>query len=387
MILVFRFLFLWSLFLLSGKLVAQVNNPYNNNVEPIPKGREEQLDSTKNKAPSFSEKSKRDTQNRAYEAASYQTVQQQYETSYDTYTMNPNRKSMTEEEKQELNVLLNQMSKLEPENWLNLLAYYQIGQHDISRFAALEKVEAQKSKDRDLLNQVISYNAITSNENRLREDLVQLKNAGFYSTEVFHYAEDVLLSCGENSLLITHGFEDTHTALYVQKVMRKKSGVEIIDLDWFNSSFYRNVLKRKGYRVPNSTMVDVAFLQEFCVLNADKEIHLGLTLAKPYLNALLPNLYVQGLTFRFSVLTLELSVVNQQLWDATLTKKVLETCKHSLSVNYLPFLYQLRQYNTGNHKFSSYSKKKSSSYEEEGGYDQIIQRIIKEQNLPSSLKK
>lgn len=364
-------------------VVAQINAPEKNNVElqNNTKGREEVLDSTKFSDPTgYGGVSKKKEQK-----ISYQSVKQKYDSSYDSYTMNPARRSMTEGEKNELTVYLDQMSKLEPENWLNFLAYYQIGQHDISRYPALEKVESQKMKDKDLLNQVISYDAITSNENRLREDLVQLKKTTFYSAETFSYAEDVLMSCDDNSILITHGFEDTHTALYVQKVMRKKKDVEIIDLDWLNSSFYRTVLEGKGYKIPTGNMIDVAFLKDFCVLNSSRQIHLALTLAQPYLNSVLTNIYVQGLTFRYSPFSLELSMKNQLLWDGVLTKTILTDCKSRLSVNYLPLLYQLRQ-TTAVATTESYSSKKSNSVDTQL-YDQLIQRIIQVQNLPTSLNK
>lgn len=381
MILVYRFLVYSIGLFLSFQSIAQVNSPLNNTnvAEPSIKSKEEKVDSLL----------KNPYQTNSYQAkdkvVSYESVKRQYDSSYDSYSTNPSRRSLTEQEKTELTGYLDVMSKLDPKNWLNLLAYYQIGQHDISRYEVLEKVENQKTKDKDLINQVISYDAITSNETRLREDLVQLKKTSFYRSDMYDYAEDVLLSCEENSVLITHGFEDTHTALYVQKVVRKKKNVEIIDLDWFNSSFYRTVLEGKGYKIPASNMVDVSFLRDFCALNANRQIHLALTLGKPYLNAVLGSLYVQGLTFRYSPLTLELSAKNEALFSTELTKKILGDCKSPLSVNYLPFLYQLRQ--TESKEENSSYKKKTSYNAVSGEYDYLIQRIVTEQKLPASLKK
>ena len=167
------------------------------------------------------------------------------------------------------------------------------------------------------------------------------------SNNAINYAEDILLSAPKNGTLITHGFDDSYAVWYLQSQKKIRTDVELISLDFMQSEYYRDQLKKKGYSLPNSKNIDVSYFAQFCKLNASRKLSASLTMPKEYFRPVLLNVYLVGLVFEYHTDRFENFKANEYLWNSRLKKHLInnvydETSKH-LSSNYLPMLLQMRK--------------------------------------------
>ena len=116
---------------------------------------------------------------------------------------------------------------------------------------------------------------------------------------VVQYAGDVLRSVPEEGILITHGFDDSYGVYYAQQNNLIRPDVTLMSLDFMQSEFYRESLKEDGYKLPKAEVIDVAYLNEFCELNADKKLSISLTTPKEYFKPMSGKLFVVGLVFEY----------------------------------------------------------------------------------------
>jgi hypothetical protein len=113
------------------------------------------------------------------------------------------------------------------------------------------------------------------------------------------------------------------------------------------SETYRADWASKDLVLPESTVIDTAYLTELCELNSGKLLQLSLTLPKDYFIPMKNNLYPIGLTFRYSSSPVDNYSVNYNLWKETLKFQLInETANDSgdkWCSNYLPMLVSLRK--------------------------------------------
>jgi hypothetical protein len=224
---------------------------------------------------------------------------------------------------------------------------YVSGNYDVSRINNLEAAEKLKPNNTDVHVQKAAYNIIKRNNDSAVGYLDKLKSSGRLTQNVLHYSEDILLSVPKNGVLITHGFDDSYGAWYMQHKSKVREDVQLISLDFMQSGHYRALLKEDGFKLPVRKVVDVYYLKEFCELNASKEISISMTTPKEYFKMIQGNLYVTGLVFEYHVATYDNFFRNDELWNASLKKHLVNNAtdekSKQLSSNYLPMLLQLRK--------------------------------------------
>jgi hypothetical protein len=195
--------------------------------------------------------------------------------------------------------------------------------------------------------QLVAYNYIKNEEKNLKENLEFLLKSEKIDKELLFYAEDLLESVAQNGVLLTHGFDDTYSALYVQKVLKKRSDVKIISLDFLQSDYYKNSLQSSGFKIPNESVIDVNYLKDFCIKNESKSLHLSMTFPKPYLKEISSQLSISGLSFFYSNSTTELESENLGFYEK-FNKKQLNSLSSEkvkrITSNYLPFLLSMKSY-------------------------------------------
>lgn len=232
---------------------------------------------------------------------------------------------------------------------------YVSGNHNTEWVEHLKMAQQLKPKNLDVAVQLAAYHYITEDQKALKQELDQLFKAGKIERELLIYGEHLLSSVPQGAVLISHGFDDTYSALYVQEILSKRSDVTLISLDFIQSQTYRKNLVRKGFQLPKQLTVDVDYLAEFCRLNERKQLYLSMTIPKPYLQPLVKHLSVIGLAFKYGE-ELQMSYGyskreddhsrNAQLWEAWSKNEVVyrytqEEVKR-LTSNYLPLLYALK---------------------------------------------
>lgn len=256
------------------------------------------------------------------------------------------QRSPSQDQQLQMNEVVSYYEKNQPNSFEYHYFKYVSGNYDVSLVNHLYEAQKLKPKNTDVIVQLAAYEYITSNDVDLKIHLDQLVERLKIESELPVYAQHLLESVDQNGVLITHGFDDTYSALYVQKNKNIRSDVLIISLDFLQSEHYRKTLFGKGFVLPERSVIDVAYLEQFCALNAQKKLQLSLTIPKPYLQALVSKLDVLGLTFTYDQKERNFPEQNQQIWnkisaDGKLFNYTLEKSK-KLSSNYLPMMLALK---------------------------------------------
>lgn len=224
---------------------------------------------------------------------------------------------------------------------------YVSGNYNLDLVDHLLAAQKLKPNNSDVYVQLSAYHFIKGEYSKLKEDLQFLHKNNRLEKEVLVYAKDLLNSVNENGILLTHGFDDTYSALYLQQVEHIRSDVTIISADFLQSTQYVTVLKAKGFAFPTVQFVDTKFISSFCALNESKNMQLSMTFPRPYLSELSPKLKIVGLTFVYSSNNTNLFEQNKVFYDKKLQRKEIvgfTTDKaKKLSANYLPLILSLEE--------------------------------------------
>lgn len=223
---------------------------------------------------------------------------------------------------------------------------YVSGNYDISEIEHLREAEQLRPNNSDVHTQMAAYNIILNEKDAALVYLEKLISSKKITPSVLSYAKDLLLSVPENGVLITHGFDDSYAAWYLQNKKKIRADVSLISLDFLQSNDYRTKIKSDGYKLPTSKIINVDYLKEFCSSNANKNISISLTAPKEYFVPIKNNLYVVGLVFEYHENEFNNFYRNDYLWNEALTKELVSNAidekAKQLSANYLPMLLQLR---------------------------------------------
>ncbi|MFT5780102.1 MAG: hypothetical protein ACI837_003063 [Crocinitomicaceae bacterium] len=224
---------------------------------------------------------------------------------------------------------------------------YAAGNYDVSLFNNLEEAEKSRPDNADVHVQMAGYYMINEKSDSALIYMDKLRSSERLTENVIHYAEDVLRSVAVNGMLVTHGFDDSYGVYYTQQKNEIRQDVTLVSLDFMQSEHYRNTLVENGYKIPESTVIDVDYLAEFCTLNLDKNVSISLTTPKEYFKPLQSKLFVVGLVFEYHEDKYDNFYKNDYLWNEEFTKKVIydpvDEKGKQLSANYLPMLLHLRK--------------------------------------------
>lgn len=225
------------------------------------------------------------------------------------------------------------------------LSKFMASNFDISQKANLIQAKQIKANNYHVLIQSVGVNFILNHNDSIEQDLIQLQKQQAWNQEDIDYAKSVLISLPENAKIITHGINDSYPILYQQHVRNFRKDVQVIPLFLLQSKVYRNRLLEIGYQFQNQSLIDVAFLHDFCKRNQD--VFISLTFPKNYYQDITEQLFPIGLTFKYANFPFNNSKENEQLWNKSLNQalsQLIKLNKRQLSLNYLPLLINLFKY-------------------------------------------
>lgn len=224
---------------------------------------------------------------------------------------------------------------------------YKIGNYDFDRIEDLKMAAKMQPNHPEVLKSLSAYYYIQDEKASLKQQLSKMHSAKHFSSELSGFASDVLNSMPKNTVLITHGEDDTYPLLIEQFVNNTRQDVKIVSLDHLQSEDFRNKLKRDGILIPASQTINTSFFKEFVKQNKNKAV-IATSVPKNYLNTISNNVYVEGLGFGFKINS-ELSNGKQlaKLYDESIKFSLrgkMNRNYNSLISNYLPFLFEVRNY-------------------------------------------
>jgi hypothetical protein len=359
--------FIFSLFQLNGQSntntpPVEKNNSNTLNVQPVMTEEEQQADTLiqLNEAPavkteSVSKKSEMKKEKSmvlpdAQQAPSSSFIQtsavQQYSSVKSVSAKSRTQRTPSTEYQQQMDMAVQQLSISAPESFEYNFFRYQAGNYNTELVEYLNKAEALKPSNSDVHIQKAALHWSNADSISTLSYLQKLNAVARLSPEMVSYAEDMLNSVPKNGVLITHGIDDSFSALYVQLEKKLRKDVKIVSLEVLQSKQMRSDLIKKGFQLPLRVTIDVQYLQEFCNLNKSKNIGLSMTLPKEYLSVLSDKLYVTGLVFEYrEEKGFNNFVRNDELWNDRMSRSIINEFKsdkgRQLSANYLPMLLVL----------------------------------------------
>lgn len=253
------------------------------------------------------------------------------------------RKSPTLFQQQQMQLRLNEIEQINNQSFEYHLLNYKVGNYDFSKINSLKAAEILKPTDAAVLKEFSAYSYIMNDEKELNKYLARLDVMRVFSQDLELFAVNVLESLPLNAILISHGEQDTYPLLIQQKIKNVRSDLEIISLDHLQSDEYRKRLKKSGFKLPKTDVIDTEFFDEFMKLNNDKNIIVAASVPRPYLDK---GKQLQNVGLGFSFGNNVTDDYNLKLYENGLKSKISNHVNQAkqgdLLANYLPFLFSVR---------------------------------------------
>jgi hypothetical protein len=274
-------------------------------------------------------------------------MQEQFQIYQNSSNSQYSRRSASREEQSNMDASVGYYNTVLPNTFESHFYTYLAGHYNTDLYPDLQAAAALQPSNTDVKKQQAAYHIITNESDLALPMIKELIDAKVVSQGQLTYASDLLLSGEEAAILVMHGFEDMLAVYYVQQNNAVRQDVQLLSLDFMQSETYRADWASKNLVLPESTVIDTAYLAELCQLNSDKLLQLSMKIPKDYFVPMKANLYPIGLTFRYSATPVDNYSVNYNLWKETLKFQLINEMANDSGdkwcSNYLPMLVSLRK--------------------------------------------
>lgn len=254
---------------------------------------------------------------------------------------------------EDLNNFIHKMQKAIPNTYeYHYLTYYN-GEVEGDKYDKLyhhiEKAYKIDSSRSEIYPDLVSYNLIKGNKERYNKFCRIWFNSNSMSAGILNFAYNLLVSCEDESVLITNGDNDTYPLFLIQEALNFKPKVKVLNIYLLQKDEYRNRIF-KELNIPLFDKKSTNFEDPFEFMKAitrhlEKELKIKLyysstTNPKIYEESK-ENVYVVGLTLEYST---------QKFDNIALIKKNIEQNYKLdyISVSFYNDISQSIVYNTNN---------------------------------------
>jgi hypothetical protein len=252
-------------------------------------------------------------------------------------------------QQQQMDASVKVMEQLNPSSFEYHLSMYTSGNYNTERIHHLNEAESFQPNHPVVQAQKTAYFIAIGDTLNATNYLNKLAENGWLTPDVIDYTKDVLLSVPNKGCLITHGFDDSYGAYYNQQVNAIRTDVCVASLDFMQGESYQELMQKRDLDFSQTNTIDTAFFDDFCLFNETKNFAVSLTVPKEYLFQIKDKLFINGLTLNYRLQEpAGLLETNEYLWNGKLNKTLLDKTLtekgKSLSANYLPMLFTLKNY-------------------------------------------
>jgi len=300
---------------------------------------------------------KRSKESKGYSSAHKMQSKQLLETESKKVKYQSNSRSPSVKSQQIMDVEVEKLKEIDDQSFEYHFYNYVSGNYDEKRQESLYKAQSIDAENQEVQKLMVANSLVQGDLKSAKNNLIILANNGVLSKETIAYTEDVLISAGDNELLLTHGTNDSYGAIYNQQIQGNKfSSIHVVSLELMKSDSYRESMRSKGIEVPNRKSVDVQFFVELCRLNSNKGISISMTFPIAYLKPLADQLIPYGLVLKTGLQKKLCASDLEDLWNHQLNKKNLTKFNSAESKNYA------RNYRPTEKILNDYYNSKQSNY-------------------------
>jgi hypothetical protein len=292
--------------------------------------------------------------NESVDTPAAQTVQMQqlFQSNQASSSRQYSRRSASEYEQMNMDNSVQYYKAMLPDAFETHFFAYLAGHYNTDLYPELQAAAELKPEDTEVKKQLAAYHIINNDAQQAVPIIQELIDTGAVSSWKLLYANDLLVSGEPNSVIVLHGFDDMFATYFVQNNNAVRQDVQLLSLDFMQSATYRTNWTDGDLNLPESTVIDTAYLSELCRLNPEKPMQLSMTIPKDYFVGLRAKLYPVGLTFRYSEQPVDNFQRNDALWSTEMNKDLVDPIKivstayrppDGWYANYLPMLLVLRQ--------------------------------------------
>jgi len=209
--------------------------------------------------------------------------------------------------KHKMDSILNEMEKHIPDSYeYSYLRFYN-GERDVSLVEKAYEIDPQRA---DALYELAMYHEIKGNVEELENYCKELYQARDIAPGLLNYNYNVLASTEKNGILFTNGDNDTYPAWVLQNALGIRKDVTVLNLHltFVDRDYLKKTLASRGIDLDvDSFSKDrmSVFLKDLTEQISDKypqiPVHVALTVYKEKFRAVEENLYLVGLTFKYSM--------------------------------------------------------------------------------------
>ncbi len=275
-----------------------------------------------------------------------QSAKYQFESNYSNSKHQLYRRSPSDLESSKMKQSAQLYSDLLPGSFEKHFYTYLVSKYNPKQFPELQQAAQLNPNKTEVQQELAVYGFATNNQQLADSVTQQMISQNKITNGVLGYATDLVNSVPSNGTLLLHGYTELIPANF-EKNNQNRSDIELISVDLMQSPDYQQNLSEKGFVMPNSTYVDTAFVQEFCSLNASKNIYLSMSFPKEYFQGISQFLHPVGLTFGYKLNRFDYNTWNTRLIESVWQKNQIgisqDAQSDALSANYLPALISIER--------------------------------------------
>jgi hypothetical protein len=208
--------------------------------------------------------------------------------------------------KNKMDSILTEMSKHIPDSYEYYYLRFYNGERDVK---LLERAYDIDPKRADILYELVMYYENIGDDQKLKRFCTELYQSLDISPGLLNYNYNVLVSSEKNAILFTNGDNDTYPAWVLQHALGIRKDVMVINLHmtFSDREYLKRKLESKGIYLSLETLSNKSmnrFIGELSDLISRRyseiPIHVALTVYKGIIKDIEENLYLVGLSFKYS---------------------------------------------------------------------------------------
>ncbi|MCB9196021.1 MAG: hypothetical protein H6600_08510 [Flavobacteriales bacterium] len=257
------------------------------------------------------------------------------------YYLDKDTKTFSSDEQKELDILVSNAAAIDKNSFqYNYMEYINRGR-TADAFEFLQKADEAYPNNAELFDDFLYHYEMTGNTGKIFYYSKKLYESNTIPEAVMEYNYNVLMSVDKGAILFTNGSDDTYPILIWQSLKKVRTDVKIINFDMLNDAAYIERLKNEYQLKVKQQSTPLKTIEYIIENNGNKNLYVGHTLSRSILKKFQNDLYLSGLTYKYSTTPIDNIKNAVQRYESDFKTDQLRKNQENSKVNALNFNYTL----------------------------------------------